>query len=171
MVLKLGRNAFIGLAIIASILTTGIASFAETIKYTYDKAERLTKVEYGDGTVVEYAYDPAGNRLQEKITAAAKSPMVITGQATQMKKKSARLSGTVNPNGLPTTAWFEYGRESGSYTKKSKKKKNLTGTADLPVNFTVFRLSPGKKYYYRLAAENEAGASYGSELTFTTLGK
>ncbi|MEK6558728.1 MAG: fibronectin type III domain-containing protein, partial [Planctomycetota bacterium] len=80
-------------------------------------------------------------------------------------------SGTVNPEGSTTTAWFEYGTTSGSYTKKSKKKKKLNDTADLPVSFTVFRLSPGTKYYYRLAAENEAGASHGSELTFTTLSK
>ncbi|MCR4318742.1 MAG: fibronectin type III domain-containing protein [Candidatus Brocadiaceae bacterium] len=102
---------------------------------------------------------------------SATSPKVTTGAATHITKTSAKLSGTVNPEGLSTTAWFEYSKTSGSYTKKSKKKKKLNGTADLPVSFTVFRLSPGTKYYYRLAAENEAGASHGSELTFTTLSK
>ena len=100
---------------------------------------------------------------------SATPPKVTTGAATRVTKTSAKLSGTVNPEGSTTTAWFEYGKKSGSYTKKSKKKKKLNGTADLPVSFTVFRLSPGKKYYYRLAAENNAGASHGSELTFTTL--
>lgn len=170
MALKLKRKAFIGLAIIASIFITGIASFAETIQYTYDKADRLTKVAYGDGTVVEYTYDPAGNRLQEKITTAAKLPKVVTGQATQVKKTSAKLNGTVNPNGLSTTARFEYGKNSGVYTRKTRAKK-ITGDLDVSVNSTIRGLSPGKKYYYRLAAENNAGASYGSELSFTTLGK
>ena len=170
MLLRLKYKTFIGLVVIASILTTGVASFAETIQYTYDKVDRLTKVEYSDGTVIEYAYDPAGNRLQEKITTAAKSPMVITGQATQVKKSSAKLSGTVNPNGLSATARFEYGKNSGVYTRKTRA-KTITGDSDVPVNRTIRGLLSGTKYYYRLAAENNAGASYGSELSFTTLSK
>ena len=94
---------------------------------------------------------------------------MTTGAATDVKKTSAKLSGTVNPMGLTTSAWFEGSAKSGSYTQKTRKKTHLSGTADKTGSYTVRGLSPGTKYYYRLAAENDAGASYGSELTFTTL--
>lgn len=86
MLLRIKFKTLVGLAIIASIFITGIASFAETIQYTYDKADRLTKVEYSDGTVIEYAYDPAGNRLQEKITTTSAKP----GQVPNVTKTSVK---------------------------------------------------------------------------------
>lgn len=56
-------KALIGLAVIVSILVTAVASFAGTINYTYDSLNRLTKVDYGNGTTIAYTYDAAGNRL------------------------------------------------------------------------------------------------------------
>ncbi len=40
-----------------------IEASAATASYTYDNLYRLTKVDYGNGTVIEYTYDAAGNRL------------------------------------------------------------------------------------------------------------
>jgi YD repeat-containing protein len=45
-----------------------IASFAETINYTYDDMLRLIKAQYGDGTTVDYTYDSLGNRLIKTTT-------------------------------------------------------------------------------------------------------
>jgi len=70
--------------------------------------------------------------------------------------------------GLTTSAWFEGSAKSGSYTQKTRK-KTISGANDKTGSYTAYGLSPGTKYYYRLAAENDAGASYGSQLTFTTL--
>ena len=47
-------------------------SFGQSTKYTYDDLNRLTKVEYSNGTVIEYIYDEVGNRISEIVTAAAK---------------------------------------------------------------------------------------------------
>lgn len=92
MALKLGRNAFIGLAIIASIFITAIASFAETINYSYDNAGRLTKAEYGGGTVVEYTYDKAGNRLQKVTTStsATTSKVKLNGKRNSTGNRQRR---------------------------------------------------------------------------------
>jgi len=65
--LKMIHKALIGLAFIASIafiFIPTIASFAENVNYIYDNNNRLIRVEYGDGRVVEYAYDEVGNLLQ-----------------------------------------------------------------------------------------------------------
>jgi len=50
----------------ASVLT----SYAETINYIYDELNRLIRVEYGNGTVIEYIYDKAGNRVTEILDTA-----------------------------------------------------------------------------------------------------
>ena len=53
----------ISMSIITLLFTSLIASHGETITYAYDELNRLRRVEYGDGTVIEYTYDKAGNRL------------------------------------------------------------------------------------------------------------
>lgn len=42
---------------------------AMSVDYEYDPLHRLTKVTYSDGTIIAYAYDPAGNRTQKVISA------------------------------------------------------------------------------------------------------
>ena len=54
--------------LICLVLTTLFFSWAKgtsaaTIDYTYDNLNRLTKVDYGNGSTEEYTYDSAGNRL------------------------------------------------------------------------------------------------------------
>lgn len=42
---------------------------AATIGYQYDALHRLTRVAYPDGSVIAYAYDPAGNRTRKVVSA------------------------------------------------------------------------------------------------------
>ena len=42
-----------------------------TVKYTYDGAGRLVRVEYGNGVTITYAYDPAGNLLRRQVSLQA----------------------------------------------------------------------------------------------------
>jgi len=53
-------------------------SHAETINYIYDELNRLIRVEYGDGTVIEYTYDKVGNRQQKTIIDAVPPTGTIT---------------------------------------------------------------------------------------------
>ena len=41
-----------------------------TVSYQYDALHRLTSVDYGNGTVIAYAYDPAGNRTEKVVTSS-----------------------------------------------------------------------------------------------------
>src|SRR3989338_6330927 len=85
-----------------------------------------------------------------------------------MTANSATLRETVNANYLSTTAWYEYGLVSGSYGSKSET-QSLTGSTDTTVTATLTGLSSGKTYYFRIAAQNSAGTTYGKEKFFTTL--
>lgn len=51
------------------VTSAGIA-LAGSAVYTYDTLGRLAKVTYGNGVVVTYTYDAAGNRTAQVITGA-----------------------------------------------------------------------------------------------------
>jgi YD repeat-containing protein len=64
---KMASRIRYGLSIIMMViglfLTLVINSYSETTNYIYDELNRLIRVEYADGTKIEYAYDKVGNRL------------------------------------------------------------------------------------------------------------
>jgi YD repeat-containing protein len=55
------------LTIIVLLFTSIIASYGESVQYFYDELNRLIQVRYSDGTVINYSYDQAGNRIAETI--------------------------------------------------------------------------------------------------------
>ena len=55
---------FCVLAVLVMLLA---ARAACAVTYQYDNLDRLIKATYQNGTVIEYAYDATGNRLQKKI--------------------------------------------------------------------------------------------------------
>ncbi len=122
----------------------------------------------GDNKITVTARDNAGNTSTDTITvtySAATKPTVTTGSATNVTATSATLTGTVNANGLSTTAWFEYGTLQGTYGNKSST-QTVTGSNDTTVSITISGLTSGTTYYYRIVAENNAGKSEGSEMSF-----
>ena len=94
------------------------------------------------------------------------STTVMTLPATAIAAASATLNGTVNPNGWPTTAWFQWGTTTNY--------GNLTGATDLgsgwttlPLSAPLTSLTPGTTYHFRAAATNIVGVVYGSDQSFT----
>ena len=103
------------------------------------------------------------------VTPVLQSPTVITGDATfDYSSYILTLTGTVNAHNLPTTAWFEYGTDSGAYSGTSTT-QSINGTRDtsVSINVEISYLPPTESgtfyYYYRIVAENEIGISYGEE--------
>ena len=124
----------------------------------------------GSNVITVTAKDRANNTATDTITVTYNTggaPSVTTGTATSITTNSATLKGTVNANGLSTTAWFDYGTTTGSYSKKSTT-QTVNGTTGTSVSLSVSGLSSGSACYYRLAAQNSAGTSYGTERSFTT---
>jgi YD repeat-containing protein len=106
---NLRKKTLIGLAAFAFILFSVIASFAETINYSYDNMLRLIRAEYEDGTVVEYVYDNLGNRLQKSTT--------LTGAPANNPPNAATNpnppNGATEISTAPTLSWTGGGEVRG----------------------------------------------------------
>ena len=100
--------------------------------------------------------------------ASAAAPTAITGPVTAVGAATATLSGTVNPGGVSTSWYVEYGTSTG-YGSKSTAKSAGSGTANTAVSAALTGLAEGTTYHYRVVATSTAGTSNGDDGLFTTL--
>lgn len=98
---------------------------------------------------------------------AAAEPVASTGNATAITSISARLNGTVNPEGQATTYQFEYGTTT-SYGSETAPTAAGSGSADVKVLAQLTSLTPNTTYHYRLIATNASGTTLGSDVSFKT---
>ncbi len=96
------------------------------------------------------------------------APAVTTKAATNLTAASARLNGSVNPNGLATTYYFEYGT-STTYGSKTATATAGSGKSTIGVSATVAGLGGGV-HHFRLVASSSAGTTLGGDLTFGSAG-
>src|SRR4029077_20786651 len=95
-------------------------------------------------------------------------PTVTTSAATGVTTSGATLNGTVNPNGLATNAWFEWGTSPtlAAFTSTANQAVGSGTTAQM-VSATLSGLTAGTTYYYRAASSNSAGTTKGAILSFS----
>jgi len=93
-------------------------------------------------------------------------PTVTTGSAVP-DSTSATLRGTINPNGVVTTYYFEYGKTS-NYGLFTPPKLVGSGTVGISVIAYISGLRQDTSYHYRLVAYNNLGMNNGDDLDFTT---
>ncbi len=94
----------------------------------------------------------------------AGGPAAVTKAASAVSASSAKLNGTVNPNGQATTWYFDYGTTT-TYGSSTPVTSAGSGTKSAAVSVTVNGLAPGV-YHYRLVATSPSGTTQGSDLTF-----
>jgi phosphodiesterase/alkaline phosphatase D-like protein len=102
-------------------------------------------------------------------TAAAVAPTVVTGVASGVAGTSATLNGSVNPNGRPTSWYFEYGK-STQYGTKTPQQNAGDGSSSTNVAAPASGLKAGTVYHFRIVATSDGGMSRGADQTFTTPG-
>jgi hypothetical protein len=95
---------------------------------------------------------------------AVGAPTAETKAATGVKETTASLNGVVNPNGVETKDYFEYG-PTVSYGSKSREQ---TTSVEKKPDILVEGLTRGTIYHFRMVATNADGTSYGTDETFTT---
>jgi hypothetical protein len=99
------------------------------------------------------------------------APYATTLSPTNVMSTSATLQGEVNPNGLPTQAFFSSADPNTSPSFFSTTPNMDIGDAiyPVPVNYSLTGLMPGTAYSYTVNANNGAGGKVGGKVTFTTL--
>lgn len=109
-----------------------------------------------EGTVQTFAVPPA--------------PSVTIGAAQNITRTTATLPGTVNPEGLETSYYYQYGTTM-SYGGNAPSIQGVnagSGTEAVPAPIGISGLRPATTYHYRLAATNADGTTYSEDETFTT---
>jgi len=96
-------------------------------------------------------------------------PSVQTFSASNITQNSAVLNGQVNPNGLQTQYYFEYGT-TPSMGNTTGFLSAGSGTNFIQVSQSVFGLLPNTTYYFRLNASNSQGLAQGNIFNFRTTG-
>lgn len=134
--------------------------------------ETIAGIENAKGTVgLQYPrMDTAGryrNFYVRYTLNQAEPPIVTTGEADSLTANSVILNGMVNPNGVSTVSYFEYGT-TAEYGFATASRSRGSGTDDVNVSTNIGELTPNTLYHYRLVAVSGAGTTYGDDHTFTT---
>lgn len=91
---------------------------------------------------------------------------VVTLDASGIANSVATLNGTVNPNNIPTTAFFEWGLFANRFTRRTDPVNVGSGSSPLAISSTLTGLIPGAIYYGRLVATNATRITHGDVVAF-----
>jgi uncharacterized delta-60 repeat protein len=96
-------------------------------------------------------------------------PAASTGGVDQITANSARISGTVNPNGTASTWWIEYGT-TAAYGSQTPAQPLASSLDDIDVQQALTGLAAGTVYHARIVVSSTQGTDPGDDVAFTTLG-
>jgi DNA-binding beta-propeller fold protein YncE len=116
-----------------------------------------------------YAQDQYDDHLNSCAASDSEPPhaYAITESASGVKSTEAVLNGTVNPEGIVSKYYFEYGI-SKSYGSKTSEVAAGSGVANVAAGKILTSLTPGNTYHFRVVETNSSGATVGEDKTFTT---
>jgi len=113
------------------------------------------------------ASNSAKSNGNESFFTTPNAPGATTLPATSITRHCAKLRGTVEPHGLSTEYWFEYGTTTSYGTKSSP--AIVSGEFPKTVEQNVCTLNSNTLYHFRLVAKNALGTTNGSDQSFTTV--
>ncbi len=126
-------------------------------------------VRAGTDQILQVPMKSVTNAARSGFSFTPKPVSVTTQPSPSVSPVAAVLVGSVNPSGTYTVAWFEWSADSTFATRDSTLKTAVgSGVADATIRDTLAGLTPGSRYYYRLAARNPAGKLAGTIQYFRT---
>lgn len=109
----------------------------------------------------------AGYGADQTFTTQAPPPTVSSLTVSEATGTTAKLTGSVNPQGFATQYRFECGT-GGTYAIFTPETGLSAGNQNVNVSATVEGLSPATGYQCRLTATNAGGRTDGPPVSFTT---
>lgn len=113
------------------------------------------------GAEISYGADMTFSSSSDPPLAATGSPILTVGT-------EATLVGGVNPRGLATEVYFEYGL-TPAYGSVTATQGLAAGSSVVDVFATLSGLSEGTRYYCRIVATSAAGTTQGDGVSFQAL--
>jgi hypothetical protein len=107
--------------------------------------------------------------LSNTFTVADRPPSVRDPAATCVGTTSVTLRAVINPNGTTTTAAFQSGPTTAYGVDSPIFLIPRDGAVDQDVEASIYGLTPGTPYHFRVTATNPGGTTTTSDVTFTTL--
>jgi len=107
---------------------------------------------------------PLASQAASIASTKAASPHVATGGVSHVTGTSAVLNGRIDPHGLATTYYFQYG-PTIAYGQQTAPASLTSTTKTTAVSQTVTGMLSG--YHYRLIATNADGTQDGHDRTFS----
>jgi Ca2+-binding RTX toxin-like protein len=104
---------------------------------------------------------PSGVDLDQPL------PGIAVGDATVLTPNRVQLSANVNPNGLDTDVYFEYGAGS-ALTFRTPKVAIGAGADPSTIIADLLGLEPGQSYSYRVVTESSGGTTTSPLFSFAT---
>ena len=104
----------------------------------------------------------------DEVLSTTGKPSAETKAATAVSETVEALKGTVNPRGVDTKYYFEYG-PTKSYGSKTSEATAGFGTSE--ESNTITGLTAGIAYHFRIVATNSHGTADGSDEVFATIVK
>ncbi len=158
-------------------LTAGASSSTATCTLSYSAAgsHSITTTYLADANFTGSTSSPA-QTVTVAATATTSSPAVVSvGAPMVLSSSGAEFSGSVNPDGLATTAYFEYGLDpkysGGGAVVYNQSTPMVAVGSDFSVHAVLgsaLALVPNALYHVRLVATNSAGTTTGADQTFKT---
>jgi hypothetical protein len=106
----------------------------------------------------------SGAETTAKLNALA--PRVITGGAQHLLASSAQLTGLINPNGTPTSYYFQYG-PTFAYGSQTPTVAVGNGITKVSVGQSIAGLQQGVIYHFRIVGVYPQGQVVGRDRFFT----
>ena len=121
-----------------------------------------------DGSRNVYVADQHENRIIKGIPGTS-WPIAASGEATAVSQTTAVINGSVTPNGVAATAFFEYGIDRGLVGSTMTVGIPVgSGTIAVATNAALGALAVATTYYYRADAVTTSATVTGPVVSFTT---
>jgi hypothetical protein len=163
-------NATTSITVTPTVVNAAATVTVNTVPVASGTPSGAIPLEVGPNTIdtVVTAQDGTTKKTYRVVvTRLAVPPTVTTLAASAVSFDGATLNGMVDPNGLATTAHFEYGLTT-TYGTSTANQNVGAGNSAVPVQATCSNLTSNTIYHCRLVATNSRGTAHGVDRTFTT---